>query len=342
MDNHIKALTSTRGLAAMVVVCFHFGIEQVPFNIKGIEQFFTGASLLPSYFFVLSGFVMCITYFQRDTSAIEFMQRRAARIFPLYYFSILLTIAIPIYQKLWLAIPPEEHFTWKLLANLVFVQSFIPGWALSMNAPGWTLSCEVFFYALFPFILLFAKKNTKAFIWFAVVLYATSLATHLLMLEYIPDTSAKAHDVLYYNPILHLNSFVNGIAAGAIYLTSEKKLKAPTYLCAVLMLTLYYLRPVSAHNGALTPAFALFMIAAATKQPKFLQWPVLIFLGEISYGIYLLQEPIHKYFVAFNKAYLGLPIAGGVFYIYLALLLIASTLSFHFIEKPLRKFINSL
>ncbi len=338
MKGRIETLTATRGFAALMVVVFHFGTEVFPFNKA--EQFFTGGNLGVSYFFVLSGFVLYYTYRQREISFGDFMKRRLARIAPLYYFALMLTVAIPLYAALKHGISPGGEFWRGITLNALFLQAYIPGYALSGNSPGWSLSIEMFFYLLFPLLLWVARKNERRFVVYAIAAYLLSQAIHLTMVRALPGNAGLSHDFVYYNPLWHLNGFMAGISGAILLLHTQSKANrfAPA-LSGILIILLINWRPLSLHNGLLAPVFVFFMIALAQNEPKVLKWSPLILLGEISYGIYLLQEPVHKYMVRLND-YLHLPYNEVFFYAYLAVLLVASTLSYYFIETPLRKKIN--
>lgn len=337
MEQKIDALTSTRGFAALMVVIFHFGTEVFPFNLA--EQFFTGGNLGVSYFFVLSGFVMYWTYHKRVISYGEFLKRRIARIVPLYLFAILLSLLfLIIFQG-----RPGDNFVTALLLNLTFLQAYVPGYAATINSPGWTLSVEMLFYLLFPLLLLFCMRYTKAFIWFAFGFYAFSQLAHLFLLQTLhPEVSNKVHDFIYYNPVWHLNGFIIGITGGYLYQrVHERGIKLSSLVFASLIIAVITWRPVSLHNGMLAPLFIVFIVAVASRQPAFLKWQPLVFLGEISYGIYLLQEPVYKFMMQMNQDHLQWEYP-GLFYTYLGVLLIVATVSYHYIETPLRRKINSI
>ncbi|MFZ9956604.1 MAG: hypothetical protein ACO3E1_10840, partial [Flavobacteriales bacterium] len=66
-------------------------------------------------------------------------------------------------------------------------------------------------------------------------------------------------------------------------------------------------------------------------------WKPLVFLGEISFGIYLLQLPVYLFYQSVFF-YLGFTFN---FYVFLLLLIAVAALSYFLIEKPSRDFINS-
>jgi peptidoglycan/LPS O-acetylase OafA/YrhL len=97
----------------------------------------------------------------------------------------------------------------------------------------------------------------------------------------------------------------------------------------------------SKHNGLLAPLYMLFIVAVALQQKSLLNIRSLVYLGDISYGIYILQMPVYFIVSEFNKSILHI---GNVFFflLYVIVLIVVSALCYTFIEKPLRKKINAL
>jgi peptidoglycan/LPS O-acetylase OafA/YrhL len=144
----IEQLTFTRFIAALLIVIFHYGLDILPFNLN--RQMFSGANVGVSYFFVLSGFVMIIAYHKKQRiSAFEYLRNRFARIYPLYMLALLLFLA---YRMVGTNVPIRID---EVVLSSFMIQSWIPGKALLLNFPGWTLSVELFFYVSVP--LLFSR-----------------------------------------------------------------------------------------------------------------------------------------------------------------------------------------
>jgi peptidoglycan/LPS O-acetylase OafA/YrhL len=91
MNNEIKPLTGLRGLAALIVVLYHF-LEQDTYFQSVVPSLIKRGYLGVDVFFVLSGFVMALSYGRcfKDRVTVSdytlFMVKRLARIFPLYLF----------------------------------------------------------------------------------------------------------------------------------------------------------------------------------------------------------------------------------------------------------------
>jgi len=94
----IEQLTFTRFIAAISIVIFHFGDGCYLFNNEYVSFLFTQANMGVSYFFILSGFVMTIAYSHKENFQLkEYLVNRIGRIYPLYFFSIVLVLlSIPL------------------------------------------------------------------------------------------------------------------------------------------------------------------------------------------------------------------------------------------------------
>jgi Predicted acyltransferases len=339
MNGRLDGLTSMRAVAALMVVIFHFGCNVFPFNLQ--EHFFRRGNLAVSFFFVLSGFVMYWSYSNKTISYPEFIKRRIARIWPLYAFAILLALSYYAYQYVCAGYTGQERLITGILLNISLLQAYIPGFALSVNSPGWSLSVEMFFYLLFPLFLLWVRRDARQFARFAWVFFIVSQLLHIWMVYYWqPVYPSRLHEFVYYQPIFHLNQFMLGIV-GAYYTTHRTIRNAGLYAVVALILLVLFVNympsVVSLHNGLTAPLCVLLIISVAQMQRGLLFWKPFIFLGEISFGIYILQEPIHLYSVAINDSLLhfaDLPF----FYFYLLLLLFSAVVCYYIIELPARRF----
>jgi peptidoglycan/LPS O-acetylase OafA/YrhL len=340
MGKQINALTATRGIAATMTVIFHFSGWCFPFNL--LPTFFYHGALAVSYFFVLSGFVLCMAYKDKSMTYGQYLKRRVARIVPVYEFSLLLIICIGyfIYKNAFSA----GYF--KMIAvHVLLLQSYIPDYAMNLNLPGWTLSVEVFFYLLFPLFLVLLKKRPRLFIAITVVVYAISQPVHLYYYPLRHNLSSNIIDTILFNPIIHLNQFLIGMCGALLY--SKLNLprnKARWFLAissvAVLALMNFLPPAISCHAGLIAPIFMLFIVSLSINKSTLLNVKPLVFLGEISYGLYILQLPVHDILNYLNEKYMHLQ-PPHFFYFFLCMLILAASVSYVFFEKPLMKKITT-
>ncbi|TKB98824.1 acyltransferase family protein [Pedobacter cryophilus] len=154
----IKSLTGIRGLAALYVIVFHWYAEISHFHLTELNSYFKRflghGYLAVDLFFVLSGFVLCLSSYklfqQFDFKNYQsFMYKRFVRIFPLY-ICITLLFFFMFNDKLS-----------KLLVNLTLFQGLTFKYNNSIIPPGWSLTNEWIIYFLFPFMFYLVLRIVK-------------------------------------------------------------------------------------------------------------------------------------------------------------------------------------
>lgn len=238
-----------------------------------------------------------------------------------------------------------------LFLNATLLQAWVPSKALSVNTPAWSLSTEMFFYLLFPFLFNSIYKNRNFWTVAAVGLlfFAASQYVHnyLLSLPFYKGFPSASHDFIFYFPLMHLNEFIMGNVAGLFYLKYLSRTSKANGLWILLSIwaLLYLMRNptgLSLQNGLLAIAFIpliLFVCSDNGLFSRFMTLKPLIYLGEISFGIYILQMPVQILTDMCFKSF-GLADPNVSFFSYLIILIGFAAVSFEYIESPLRKRIN--
>jgi peptidoglycan/LPS O-acetylase OafA/YrhL len=369
----LRGLTGVRFLAAMHVVLFHylrFYLAGAPWLIQNIIQAgYVGVGL----FFVLSGFILTYTYLDVDSSkALDrraFWVARFARIYPLYALSLLLALpftfqALHAHHSLPAAIAGSSQ---DLIATLSMLQAWTPLTAELVNGPAWSLSVEAFFYLVFPFVALpLLMLRGRRLIVAALGVWAACFVAPTLYAATNPDGAGlgfpdPAHTGLWiqalkYTPLLRLPEFLLGVIAAVVYLRIGRMGLARTgvlvsSVSGLAILALLSVSPVIPfpylHNGLLAPLFAALIYGLAVgggPLARLLSTPMLLVLGEASYGVYLLQRPLWNITGHFWKHFSGSdPYLGGqplFFLVYLPILIGGSVFASYFIEKPARRWIR--
>ena len=211
----IEALTGLRFLAAMMVFCFHLDVA-----LK--TKFFYGplGGIAVSFFFVLSGFIL--TYVYRDRLRWGGLKRfyftRWARIWPLHAVCLSAVIYLIDYS------PPVDYPGVRLASHWLLLQSWIPdlGYVLSYNGVAWSISTEAFFYLMFPLFLLGGLKH---FWWkYLLTIALTVIALFALTkIAANPELAGgiNAHHVSHFNPAMRLFEFVSGMAIGYVFMSKR-------------------------------------------------------------------------------------------------------------------------
>jgi peptidoglycan/LPS O-acetylase OafA/YrhL len=202
----LDALTGLRFWFAFFVVVHHslqhwFGPGVYPvadFGYIGVD-----------FFFVLSGFVLTWSW-RPEVPARRFWWNRVARIWPLH----LTTLALAV-----LFVADEIHHPGVLgtIANLLLVQAWVPDDHVyfGYNAVAWSLSCEVFFYLAFPWLVraldrLTARQRIRLV---AAVVAALVVYPGVFSLTLAPRDFSGWEWTTYVLPLWRLGEFVVGIVA---------------------------------------------------------------------------------------------------------------------------------
>lgn len=346
----LEQLTFTRFLAAIFIVVFHIGLQVPPFNNPDIAFIVGKANYGVSYFFILSGFIMMIAYNRMvKIKVFDYYKNRFARIYPVFMVSIILfylfNIVINNYRGWIVAKDP--------LFSLLGVQAWIPEKAMICNFPAWSLSVEFLFYALFPFLYnkIYKKYSVRSVSIVIIFFWIVSQAVMQTMIhtQYFIDNQPSSYNFVFHFPVMHLSQFLMGNLAGLIFLKYllEKKGNYDLYLIAlfaVLLLLFKYPIGIDYHNGLLAVVFVpmiLLMVMNTGYTTKVFNLKPLVFLGEISYGIYILHWPLNLWIQTLIKRYVTANDTYS-FYIYLCLLIVLSSLSYLFIERPLNNWIRNV
>ena len=290
----IEQLTFTRFIAAIAIVIFHFGKNSLLFNNEYVSFIFKQANVGVSYFFILSGFVMIVAYKnQEKINFAAYIKNRLARIYPVYLLGILLILSDSFFKNVNIS---------DLLLSIFMIQSWIPQKALAINSPAWSLSVELFFYITFPFLInsVYNKLKLKNNAYWIILFWLISqIVFHLITHNNLQIPYYTIKDI-HYNPFMHFNEFLIGNLAGLFFmdkLKNKQKNYLPYILLAILSLIVLFKFPIGLnfHNGLLALIFVpLVLLISLTndKITKVFTNNKFVFLGEISFGIYILQFPV--------------------------------------------------
>lgn len=345
----LDQLTTTRFLAALSVVFYHGWRE---LGILSLFPMLTSGPTAVSYFFVLSGFVITLAYYRPDTrfDFRNYFVARFSRIYPVYILAFVLTCLY------YLEIMSKVK-SGKILANIFLYQAWIPRYGQSFNIVAWSLSVEVFFYIVFPFLAIFIKRFTaKQLLWISLVFWVVSQITHsILYTIFMPEQSIW----LNYFPPFHLNAFFLGMAGGVWYLSNaahqnikqsaNRVLLITSLGFVLLMISLREYMPAVTHYfsldiGLLAPFFLVIILALAfdtTNLAQRLKHPWLVLLGDSSYALFILHIPFLWLFTSLLRM-IGVTITDSAkFSIHFLVSIFLSILVFKYIERPARDWLRS-
>ncbi|TSE14732.1 acyltransferase [Arthrobacter sp. KBS0703] len=332
----LDSLTGLRFLAAILVVSYHASVTLVPemFPLVSVGQ--TGVT----FFFVLSGFVLAWSM-KPNTPKAQFYWRRFARVWPLH--ALTLVAAVVLNQA-----TQGEQSVPRFIAALLLLQSWHadPTWVYAYNGVSWSLSCEAFFYAVFPFLAVWLSRfRAKRLLPICVLVFvAAALLSALLPLVPAFDWGA----LLYTFPAYRVSEFVVGVCLAMAFRKGWKPrfgvwVGAAAAVGPVLLLEVvaanvpWHIAPALASTLCM-PGFALLIAAFAHRdctggRRTFASSPAMVRLGEWSFALYLVHELVLRTALELGPVTLGERAAFAAAGVAVSIML--SALLFTLFERPI-------
>ncbi len=347
INDRIDYLDSVRGLAAFAVVIYHFISSHWGWHtsMKIACMFFNGSDSV-ALFFVLSGLVLSLKYLQQSDKPIVFnLPKYAASRFFRLYPAFLLMLAVYYLHEHW----DKLGFTF-LKDTFIHNKYYLWEEALLMRdyhnlfLPAWTLGIEMAMSLLLPFLVLLIRHDSKLFNYFiCIVLIIGKIYISLFLFHFclglliannfnaIRDYDFKAYRFYKYRYLLYLVVFfVFGLRHWvAIYPFGSTY----TYFANnILYLDLFH------YTGVAAAAILVIVINNKTAQWVLNTRP-LLFLGKISYSLYLTHWLVIDYFIGNWEYHFQLfpsekqMFAVGLIFTVLATLILSTAL-YYLVEKP--------
>jgi len=326
----ILELDALRGIAAIMVVMFHLTMGTAHQN-----AFFCFGQSGVDLFFMISGFVILMTI-EKVSNAKEFIISRITRLYPTYWFCVAFTAILLVVHDSQIL---DVHFVLRCLANLTMFQAYLL--QKDIDGPYWTMLIEMLFY-IYMVVIYLSNKLYKVEVVSSLLLVPALFFGVYLCSRY---PSLKL-DMRFYR-VMGLVNFFPLFLSGIIYYNLKFKNSSNWHyallvICYLTQLSLFHtvnfrtqFLSIYQYAAALATYNLLFVLFVNNKL-KFIVNPVTIFLGNISYPLYL----IHQHFsvvvlMPFLTRYLNFGAAGFVAVIGAIILAYFVHL---FIEKPSLKY----
>ncbi len=339
---YIKNLDALRAFAALGVIFAHaYSIDVLPqFPIFGKISYLGNFGV--SLFFVLSGFVITriLIHTHNEPSYFRaFYMRRLLRIFPLYYIGLLAYYFIPFFLGTESSITPFKE----QLIFYTYLQNFSRTFDWNASGPGhyWSLAVEEHFYLLWPavvYLCLKFRSNSLTLLRVSIIIILAVHALRVFMLE--KDFNINVFTLTRLDQLVY-----GGIIAVAenrgIIVRKNLWLFISVALAGLLLIIMLESGSFLMKEAFKYTSFGIFfsgLICTVIVIPdcnvfsKMLQNKWLVYLGKISYGLYvwhvLAMMLVTYYFHGYPAIHFLLVIA--------ATILIAG-LSYRWLEQPFLK-----
>lgn len=348
MKTKINVLDGLRGLAALLVVLAHLPqISQMTamYLFKNAMAFTRLAYISVDIFFILSGFLITRILIRDKLdgrlSFKLFYLKRSLRIFPIYYLAIILVGFL---------------ISWE---NLGYVSLYLSNYFFSFNTTPnamrhtWSLAVEEHFYLFWPAVVFVAKdsfiKKYLSITVFLIILlsiifyysYFTIEEANMLVEK---STNTRFLSLMFGATIAYNEDKMSNFKRYNLLLMASIVAYSIAIFSRLVNVGIPYIIFLYLFSAIGSTFFFLYVLNSERKDniiKKVFTSKLLVFLGSISYGLYLYHYPIYYFFgltnvqmMLSNTTYVGF---SGIF-IPLVLVFVTSIVSYYFLELPIIRF----
>jgi peptidoglycan/LPS O-acetylase OafA/YrhL len=365
-----RGLDGFRGICALLVALYHLPLYS---HLTGPMFFLPNAQMLLDFFFVMSGFVIAGAYGDKLNSGRafwDFVVRRFGRLWPLHAAVLAGFVAIEVAKALF---APDAgrtpvfsgiHSPLSIFTNLLLIHSLHLHGMLTWNAPSWTVSVEFYTYILYAALVVVWPRRPliSAAVMMAVGAFGVIVIAHQL---------AATYDFGIFRCFY---GFFCGVLLWRFWRAAPLALKTRPWLATAIEAAMTvgvfaYIAliggPPAGYAGPIV--FSLFIWVYASEQglvTRFFGLRPLVWLGEISYSIYLVhyliivviglclrsvERVLHLDFAQMGVRglddgwFLRLPTQGAMdpfVLVYLVVVVLIASQTYRFIEQPGRALIR--
>jgi peptidoglycan/LPS O-acetylase OafA/YrhL len=340
------SINGLRAVSIIFVVIHHLSIKNNIFQgvteykwLSPFTSFLSDGHLGVNVFFVISGFLITSLLLQEEMqwktiSLKNFYIRRTLRIFPAYYFLLLVYFIFQLFDFIHI-----KNSSWFTALTYTKYFNWYSDW---VTAHAWSLSIEEHFYIFWPLIFKSGDKIRK---W-----------TPIILVILVPIIRT----IVYFHPIAHVNELtiftrIDAIAIGCLFALFKKdilKIISPHwskifYISIFILFSLRYypfiadeihsglsiiFKPFDLTNGTIASFLISLIMMYSIFGPqkrwfKILNLPILNYIGLLSYSIYLWQQV----FISGSKYWVTKFPQNLIF------LFLMSMFSYYIVEKPFLK-----
>ncbi|MEP2785075.1 MAG: acyltransferase [Pseudoruegeria sp.] len=362
----LPSLTSLRFFAAFAVFLFHVTLSSSPLPPHGPINPFADSTIAQtleslfgqfgyigvSFFFILSGFV--ITWATPDRFSVKrFFWRRLMKIYPphIVVWAISLLLFAGAYTT------PQTA-----LLNLTLFHPFSPDPTVyvSVNPPAWSLSSDLFFYILFPFLAPLVRSIPEDWIGRSIGLVVLGMFAVILITTYIVPSEPKSPispisgAQFWFNyifPASRMLEFFLGMFGARLLMSGRWRridlMSSGLALVASVLIAKQLPFLYTFGICYVLPLLAIITECAALdregKTPKWLGDALMLWLGRVSFGFYLVQG-LSIFWLSKALGLQNLSMAGGIgaILLFFCMSMVGGWLLYRFVEEPAMKMTRRL
>lgn len=348
----LRYVDALRGLAIMGVLVVHCGQhgmnDYLPAGMTTVLQHGAHGVQL---FYVVSAFTLFLTLDKRgieeNTAWLDFYGRRFFRIAPMYY----LGICYYLWQdgfgpRYWLG-DAETVTAENVVSNFFFIHGFNPYWITSVVPGGWSIAVEMMFYCMIPLLFLRIRNSQQAVVFFLITLALRAVLQFLLNRVHLIESERLWQDYLNLYLPSQLPAFALGILFYFILKEDYKISWSPLILLLLSLIVIAHFAgiPLLPNHVMSSIGFVVMAIALSRFEFKMIVNPILVYIGKISYSMYLVHFAVlfwlSKYaavdYIAVSGPIDAIANYGIRLLVVLILSVIIASFFYHMIELPFQR-----
>ncbi len=348
-------IDSLRGLAILGVILFHtcmfHGLNLSNSTLPAtLDKIFHQGARGVQLFYIASAFTLFLSFKNRINKEKfpikNFFIRRIFRIAPMYYIG----ICYYLFQhgfgyNYWLG--DETHITaMNVISNVTFLHGVNPYWINSLVPGGWSITVEMMFYAILPFLFSKIKNLNQAFSFFLISLLIDFVLQIILLRYPLIGFERLWREYLFFYFPNQLPVFALGIMF--YFIVAEKEslttLSGKQLLVFGMILILHLL---DIGNRFIIPdhilygiGFLVIGIALSKYQWKLAVNPIINYIGKVSFSMYLVHFAVLHWLAEFNLIdhfSNGMVNYAITYSLAVAITVLISSITYNLIEIPFQK-----
>jgi len=267
-------LDGLRGIAALSVVVYHYfyRIDEIYATGSNEADWTYFGQYGVHLFFMISGFVIFMSI-NKETKPLSFFISRFSRLYPAYFFAVIITFLV-VYI---FGLEGREVKIAEAFLNFLMFQEFlgIP----HVDGVYWTLTVEITFYFWCLVLISFKKIDYLIPMLFSFVFLSFTA-------QFMPEVIYKIIGKLFF--INYVSFFLLGVVT---YKLKNDVLNYKNIIHIFLIFIVLFINHKLDEFIVYLSIYALFLLGVFDVA-KFLKFRFFIFMGEISYSLYLVHQNI--------------------------------------------------
>lgn len=340
-EGEIRSLTGLRGVAAWLVVFYHFRDVFLE-SYSGVELILSYGFYAVDLFFILSGFVVSLSaerYFYGSKISrvlVRFYSDRFSRIYPLHLVVLIVYLLNPIALTLFseTGVVPDRYDPLYYAASILLIQNWGLFDELKWNIPAWSISAEFAAYLIFPLLFYFVSLIRSRIYLMTLILFV------LVFIAWVHKAfgiDSLGSDIARFGVVRCLLEFLLGVIVGRSYLSGYLNigLRFGGWIQLLGLVVLVVLTLFAIPDYYFVPVILVLLIVSLINQEsvmarilssRFFWW-----MGVVSYSIYIVH-----YWVKDWVKFLSSEVGYAQFFVYVVSTFVIAYLMHKTIELPAR------